>query len=346
MKYAVENLVVNDDFIDYVLHKKGETFWISLSASDPEIRKNLKIAAEIIYASATPRPDLPDAEERAEVWARIQSETAKTKKFTLWPYLGAAAAVILLFFGLQPLLSSSSEPPYEQLTHTIPSSDFIELVNKTTEPQLIQLPDRSSVILYPESKISYSSKDFNVSIREVYFEGEGFFEVQKDPQKPFLVYANELITKVHGTSFTIKARGKEEAVEVIVKSGKVEVIHANGEVQRLQSPTLGGQLLRENQKISLNRKKLQLSPILPRGIHEVSHPIQTMNFDFEDRLLEEVLADLQKAYPIVIHFDKNKWKNTRVTAHLSDEPLHEKIEMICRAIEAECIQKPKSIEIK
>jgi transmembrane sensor len=339
MKYSVENLLVNDDFIDYVLHKKGETYWVSLAASDPEARKNIGIASEIIASTATFQGKKPEPSDREEVWAKIQARTTKT--FRIWPYLGAAAAILLFF-----VLRTGTEPPYEQLTHTIPSSDFIEVVNSTEEPKLIQLPDRSSVILYPDSKLSYSSRDFDSKLREVYFEGEGFFEVQKDPNRPFLVYANELITKVLGTSFTIKARGKEKAVEVIVKSGKVEVIQANGEIQRLQSPTLGGHLLTENQKISLDRKKLQLSPIVPRGIHEVSHPIQTMNFDFEDELLEDVLADLQKAYPIHISFNKAKWKNTRVTAHLADEPLHEKIELICRAIEAECIQKPNQIEIK
>lgn len=342
MKYSVEELLVHDAFIEYVLHKKGEAYWVSLSASDPDIRKNLRIAAEIISASAGAPVQAPEPADKEEVWKGIQFQTTKT--FKLWPYLSAAAAAAVLVFFL--LLRTGTEPPYEQLTHTIPSSDLIEVVNTTREPQLIQLPDRSSVILYPDSKLSYSSKDFDSTLREVYFEGEGFFEVQKDAKRPFLVYANELITKVLGTSFTIKARGKEEAVEVIVKSGKVEVIHANGDIQRLQSPTLGGHLLTENQKISLNRKKLQLSPIVPRGIHEVSHPIQTMSFDFEDELLEDVLADLQKAYPIHIKFDKAKWKNTRVTAHLSDEPLQEKIELICRAIEAECIQKPNQIEIK
>ena len=53
--------------------------------------------------------------------------------------------------------------------------------------------------------------------------GKAFFDIARDTSQPFVVYANETITKVLGTSFTIKAFEGEKDVEVSVKTGKVAV---------------------------------------------------------------------------------------------------------------------------
>src|SRR5690606_37685879 len=59
--------------------------------------------------------------------------------------------------------------------------------------------------------------------REVKLTGEAFFEIKKDESRPFLVYAQGIVTKVLGTSFNIRARQGDEKIIVDVKTGKVAV---------------------------------------------------------------------------------------------------------------------------
>ena len=84
------------------------------------------------------------------------------------------------------------------------------------------LHDGSTVILEPGGEVRYNEKFLNT--REVYLSGDAFFEVTKDASRPFLVYANEITTKVLGTSFRIKAKQGEKEIVVAVKTGKVSVM--------------------------------------------------------------------------------------------------------------------------
>src|SRR5690606_40982760 len=91
---------------------------------------------------------------------------------------------------------------------------------------LIILADGSKVTLYPGSEIRYTS-DFNIFTREIHLKGEAYFEVASDKNKPFLVYANSVVTKVLGTSFLVKAKENETDVEVLVdrKSTRLNSSH-------------------------------------------------------------------------------------------------------------------------
>lgn len=89
------------------------------------------------------------------------------------------------------------------------------------ERKEIVLPDSSKVWLNRNSKLSYISSDFNESNRVVFLEGEAFFEVQKNPSKPFIVQAALSRTEVLGTSFTVRSLAPEKKDVVQVMTGKV-----------------------------------------------------------------------------------------------------------------------------
>ena len=59
-------------------------------------------------------------------------------------------------------------------------------------------------------------------MREVYLQGEAFFEVTKNAEKPFIVYSDDVVTKVLGTSFNILCDDSDE-IKVSLVTGKVEV---------------------------------------------------------------------------------------------------------------------------
>lgn len=99
----------------------------------------------------------------------------------------------------------------------VPDLLFIETGEKHTK---ILLPDGSLVHLNSFSGLTYPEK-FRRS-RQVSLIGEGFFEVKRDPQRPFLVNINELASvEVLGTSFNVNASNENKTVSVQVVEGKV-----------------------------------------------------------------------------------------------------------------------------
>ncbi len=350
--YKVEELANDDSFINWVKSGENRVFWESLMEADPALRENI-IQARLLVRALSVQPKVTvSSSDMAEVWSRISAnvqESSAPRKNRKWYWAaGSVAAVFLVILGMYHYRQKDPIVSYETLISEVAPSDYKEIRNEGPDPVFINLPDRSSVVLYQGGKLGYSLSEYNSEKREVYLSGEGFFEVSKNPSKPFFVYSNELITKVLGTSFTIKAPENSDKIEVIVKSGKVEVTTQRDPNKKkiLESKELEGNLLVENQKIDLKRTTMKLSPIVKGKLTELNHAVQKMKFDFEDEPLPQIIADLELAYNIKISYDSEKWQNTRLTAHLSDEPLYDKVEMICRAIEAEYEILPNQIVIK
>ena len=88
----------------------------------------------------------------------------------------------------------------------------------------VKLPDGSLVWLNAGSTLRYSS-DFNMKHREVYLEGEGYFDVKRNQQTPFWVQTSTITIKVLGTTFDVKAYPDESFVETIVERGAVQLIN-------------------------------------------------------------------------------------------------------------------------
>ncbi|MGY0040369.1 FecR family protein [Pedobacter sp. NJ-S-72] len=99
---------------------------------------------------------------------------------------------------------------------------MLEKKNNSSNPLELKLEDGSVVILQPQSSLSYP-EHFSAKIREVSLTGEGYFLISKNPNRPFFVYNKNVITRVVGTSFIIKANPSTDETQVIVKTGKVMV---------------------------------------------------------------------------------------------------------------------------
>jgi transmembrane sensor len=255
-----------------------------------------------------------------------------------WFRIAASVALLigLGWWSLGVQKAKQSEETYENLIAHAPST-LIETTNNANAPQIVQLSDGSKVTLKKGSRISYEST-FMGDKRVVYLSGEAFFEVAKNPNKPFLVYANELVTTVLGTSFTIKAYQKDKEVTVEVKTGRVSVSTKKGEEGKTitKNNVLTGLVLTPNQKIVFNREVEQLTKTLV-DVPEIVVPKnekQTFNFDFEDTPASEVFRVLEAAYNIHIEYNEAVLKNCPVTAPLTDQPLFDKLKIICKAIEA------------
>jgi len=127
-------------------------------------------------------------------------------------YTKLIAAVLIISAGLWMA--------YFLLHEKLATKMFVEIATLQGEKKEVVLPDSSHVWLNSGSKLKYASQ-FVKKERKVYLEGEAYFEVFKDPSKPFVIEAGNSVTRVLGTAFNLCARKGESYVVVTVTEGKV-----------------------------------------------------------------------------------------------------------------------------
>jgi transmembrane sensor len=228
-------------------------------------------------------------------------------------------------------VKKSTESKYTQLVSKA-QTPLKEIINTTTTSNLVVLmPDGSKAMLKPNSRLSYS-RSFTGVVREVYLSGEAFFDVKKNPKKPFLVYSNGLVTKVLGTSFLVKAYEKDEQVTVLVKTGRVSVF-VNKTSQSLD-PEMEGVVLTPNQKVVFGKETEKLTRTLIEKPTLILSGQELHQFSFNNAPVARIFTALQKAYGIDIVFDEEVVANCYLTTSLTNETLFEKLDIICEGIEA------------
>ncbi len=263
-------------------------------------------------------------------------DSEPTKKYRVVDWLVAAASVCLivgLIWVWLPNRERSVNSLIAELFINNESSDQVEKANKGTTSMKVLLPDGSEVTLEPNSSVSYPEK-FDKELREVSLVGEAFFDVVRNPDQPFIVHFNELVVKVLGTSFTIRAPKGDNKMQVLVKTGKVSVFE-NNEWQKLKdniNPAVHGVIITANQKVEYLKETAKFEKKLVDSPAIINPVLSENDFTFEETPLIDVFEKLEKAYGIKIVVDENQVANCTLTATLSDEPLIEKLNLISKII--------------
>jgi ferric-dicitrate binding protein FerR (iron transport regulator) len=210
--------------------------------------------------------------------------------------------------------------------------DILSYENGDNATKTILLSDGTSIILQPNTILKYP-KTFKGDLREVYITGEAFFEVKKDPARPFLVHANELVTRVIGTSFTIRNVDHEDVL-VRVKTGKVSVFKEQvDDKTNKETATLEGVVLTANQQVLYAREQMKLTKSLVED-PAVLVPLTKLDFEFTDTPIKEVFQRIENSYGVDIVYDEEALSSCFLNASLSDVTLYDKLRLICKGINA------------
>ena len=129
-------------------------------------------------------------------------------------------------------------------------NNYNEIIAKRGTKTKIILPDGSQVWLNSDSKLSYGAR-FNDTIREVSLEGEAYFDVIKDKNRPFVVMTNALNIRVLGTTFNIKSYAHDATIETTLIRGMIEVRKNN-------EPATKKIVLTPNEKLIYNKSEALL----------------------------------------------------------------------------------------
>ncbi|MEO6283006.1 MAG: FecR family protein [Dyadobacter sp.] len=345
--YAAEDFIQDDRFRKWVLSNDVETnaFWREFLSRFPE-KQPVILAARATLNAVKNLQKMPDAEQGNRMWENILSQTNSEMEWEeeiapvnnvryLWRW-AAAACITLLFCSLGWYLFNqktetraiSYSEQVEQVT-----SKLHENVNSTNKNKLITLPDGSTVTLAPSSRISYQD-EFSGDKREVYLSGKGFFNVVKDTDKPFFVYANRLLTQVVGTSFTVTSSAVNASASVVVKSGKVKVYalepskkSANGLPENMVVLMPNMQVVYDPDQDLLTKSFISEPAILHA-------PASYPDFSFENTSVSKVFETLEESYGVKIAYDAKTVESCNLTAPLGNEPLFRKLDIICQTIDA------------
>jgi ferric-dicitrate binding protein FerR (iron transport regulator) len=240
----------------------------------------------------------------------------------------AAAALLLLGVALAVVLPRLR---HGAAVASTAASGWVQQHNTSQQARLLILADHSRVILYPGSSLQYRP-GLAGARREVRLKGEAFFQVVKNPARPFLVYTEQLVTTVLGTSFRVKAYAGRTN-EVAVQEGRVSVqLRREADLGATPAhPAAKGLLLLPNQQVAY-------SALAPRLLHKklVANPVvvSPQVFTFEKQPVGKVLQALEKAYGVTILYDKAKLASCTITVTFYQESLYEKLDVVSKALGA------------
>ncbi|KAB7730864.1 DUF4974 domain-containing protein [Rudanella paleaurantiibacter] len=324
--YTVDDFLQDDDFVRWVLRPDApsDQYWLTVAHCSPEVADTLAQAAERVRQLAETEHQPVDPRIVAEVWSRIEAQTAPRQRVyslgrSLW--VAAAACVVLVGFGV-----------YGWFTRQAPTPSLViqqQYENKTAKPVWHQLPDSSWVSLAPGSAMKYTESP-GTNSRNVRLTGEAYFDVRRDTARPFRVTAGPTLTQVLGTSFWVKMKPAARAVEVDVLSGKVSV----GEAERAPAGASKPQsvLLLPNQRALYSTENRTLTTGL------VNNPVTLAGAEstqtFTDVPIADIMARLSRLYGIPIQIQGNGLRSCTFTGDLNQISFFQKLQLVCRSVGA------------
>jgi hypothetical protein len=309
-----------------------------LSSNDHDEFLGKAIYKDFHRESSSSRADLPPhvAEEMVRYIFNSEKNTSKilplkTKnRFSKW----MVAASILTLAGLAAffLYLNGRTDKRQSFRAFIPPQAKVRTSNADAT-QLIVLEDGTKVSLMPNSKLYYAPV-FAADKREVVLEGEAFFEVAKNPARPFLVYYNNIVTRVLGTSFRINTDSKTGNVEVAVFTGKVQVYENNKSGSDKANKSI---ILTPNQKVVYKPEDRLFETVLvdkPEQVNKEELEKKAFSFVYEEEKLQNVFQQLESSYQIEIVVENSNINECEFTGDVSKQDLYTKLKIICLATNA------------
>jgi len=275
----------------------------------------------------------------------------KPQRQTSRTLITAVAAVIAGFVIITAYVFFRVDSKKPEFMVASIANNINSVSNNTAMPMVVNLEDGSSVTLQPKSLLKYP-KHFSKTVREVTLEGEGFFEISKNPSKPFLVYNSNVITRVVGTSFIVKTNGTASETEVTVKTGKVIVSPNSGTLSFKIGDLLKsgkGVILTPNQKTVYSASENTFATTLvdkPLPIAKNNKQPIKESYSFNDSRVADVLNQLQKSYGIEFVVEDKELYNYTFTGDLSEQDLYSQLDFLCESIQATYQVKETKIIIK
>jgi transmembrane sensor len=334
----MENIEGKDLLIKYLL---GETSleetsfvlnWIHSSDQNKNDFLELQALVDSILASSNPYK-INSEQAYRDLQKKLENKKTETKplKNQLFSFVRIAAIFILGFviswmvhylIG-QPALSNHSMS-YQKI--------YVPYGSKTR----LELPDGSRVILNSGSSLKYPVQ-FGDKIRDVYLDGEAYFEVKKDKKKPFFVNTAGIHIKVLGTSFNVKAYPEEKTVETTLVTGSIQIFSdkrpesSNKPVCLV--PKQKAIYIRNTREDHQNNRDSKSTDV----VEDKTEPIQVRSevktelctawkdnrLEFDNELFHDVIVKIERWYNVEIELNNFELNNARFSGKFDKENIEQ-----------------------
>jgi ferric-dicitrate binding protein FerR (iron transport regulator) len=247
-----------------------------------------------------------------EIWSNIgamDQPRFKLRKLNILMIGISAAAILLVLFSVRLFFFPGVQ---------VKEKSVAILASINNENHVITLPDGSMVMLDSGSKLNYPASFDGLGKREVYLDGQAYFDIKHMASSPFVVHAGKVNVMVLGTTFNVKAFPRETEITITVKKGKVQVND--------QSKTLGTIIPRE--QIVYNKEN-------EHSIQKTVNTDEYMNWKEQDLLFDnltvsEAASLLEDRFGVKIFIRDNAVRSERFTATFpKTESLDQALKSIC-----------------
>lgn len=224
-----------------------------------------------------------------------------------WRTAGAAtaAAALVAAVALQVAVRDHASPPPAPRVYATAAAQRADLL----------LTDGTRVVLAPASRLRVST-DFGNERRDLYLEGQAFFDVAHDSQRPFTVYAGNASAHDIGTAFSVRSYAEDGAVQIVVREGVVAMSGVGplvaGDVGRLTAD--GKTSVRHGADVGSMLGWLD------------------GHLAFEDAPLSRVLADIRRWHQVDVQLGDSTLGSLPFTGAIGELPTSQALELVSRTL--------------
>lgn len=265
-----------------------------------------------------------------EAWMRLKNKMVKPKlSSSRNQFFYYAAACVLLLVGIFSILNYWRKDAADVAKPIVVS--LPNIIESKSETRIDTLSDKSVVTLNKNAVLK-CPKEFSGNERRVKLQGEAFFSISPNKEKPFFIEANnDVEIRVVGTSFNVKSF--DAYTEVIVETGIVEVRKFNKVV-----------LLHPREKARIRNKDSSI--VVEKNKDKLYKYYRSREFECDNTPLWKVVEVLNEVYGDSILIGRSELKGLTLTTRFDNESLESILEIISETFEIKVEKKGNKYILK
>lgn len=275
--------------------------WLSemIEQSDASVSPEVAMRLNRIYEMK------PLATDQSPLQADNTTHRGRNLKHALWGLAAVVAAIVATasVFLWQDADAVNASP--------------LTVTTAAGERSQVQLPDGSMISLNHNTRISYSF-DARHHTRNVTLDGEAYFDVNSDPEQPFIVSCDGLLIECKGTAFNVKGYPDEKEVTAVLANGAI-VASAHEQTVTMKPGT----------KVSFDKR----SRTLQSSMVETSDYTAWLSgrSHYNDERLEDIMHSVERRYGVVINIVTPTLRDLRLSGSIGGQTLEETLATLASA---------------
>lgn len=325
--YNVADFISDQSFINWVKEPdaSSDKFWKEFLQQYPHRAEALQEAREFVSLMNFTDGALDDAaiiKMKSNIdLALLDPEEgldAETQSFWRRGWFKVAASVSILVIIGSLVLQFAFKRDDERFIETAFSNAGNQVL-KTVKGKrtVITLSDGTRIWLNTDSRIAYDRSFGKGNVREVFLDGEAFFDVAENKEKPFIVNTTSVAVKVLGTAFNVRAFKTDATIEATLVRGKIALSTRDDQEDITLMPNQQAVYIKQSKQVILeNEVNTQEYTSWKAG-----------QLNFKDETFETIILDLERWYDVKIHVDNDEALQCRFSAKIDHKKLDEVLEL-------------------